>query len=184
MVGVSNDRQVLHCTGYSKLVGSSLNSWGWHVDSATAFHDGKGKSAHLAFPPLKEFSGIDYPKPGAVALESFDTMIMVLDMEAGTLAYMVNNIYLGTAFSGLQGPLYPMISCTWGDAEVALIFRWVPTTYIQNGGIPFIPRGSLVAKPLSLQELTRDVITWTLDGGSPYDLGLPTRIGRFLLYEN
>ena len=66
-----------------------------------------------------------------------------------------------------------------GDAEVALIFRWVPTTYIQNGGIPFIPRGSLVAKPLSLQELTRDVITWTLDGASPYDLGLPTRVGRF-----
>ena len=75
------------------------------------------------FPPSKEFSGIDYPKPGAVALDSFDTMIMVLDLEAGTLAYMVNNIYLGTAFSGLRGPLYPIISCTWGDAEISLIYR-------------------------------------------------------------
>ena len=123
IVGVSNDQQVLHCAGYSKLVGSGLNSWGWHMESATAYHDGKGTSALWQFPPSKEFSGIDYPKPGAVTLDSFDTMIMVLDLEAGTLAYMVNNIYLGTAFSGLRGPLYPIISCTWGDAEISLIYR-------------------------------------------------------------
>ena len=49
------------------------------MESATAYHDGKGTSALWQFPPSKEFSGIDYPKPGAVALDSFDTMIMVLD---------------------------------------------------------------------------------------------------------
>ena len=64
--------------------------------------------------------GSAYPNPGMAAP---DTFTMVLDLEAGTLAFSANNIYLGTAFSGLKGPLYPVISSVWGNSEVTLIYR-------------------------------------------------------------
>ena len=49
---------------------------------------------------------------------------MVLDLEAGSLAFKVDNTYLGPAFSGLKGPLYPVISTVWGNSEVSLVYRW------------------------------------------------------------
>ena len=86
---------------------------------------------------------------------------MVLDLEAGTLAFSANNTYLGTAFSGLKGPLFPVVSGTWGYSEVALVYR-----------------GGLAAEPLSLQELAREAIVVALDGRSVCNLGLPTRVCR------
>ena len=48
---------------------------------------------------------------------------MVLDLEAGSLAFKVDNTYLGPAFTGLKGPLYPVISTVWGNSEVSLFYR-------------------------------------------------------------
>ena len=45
----------------------------------------------------------------------------VLDMDAGTLGFMADGQWLGTAFSGLQGlTLYPVVSCVWGHCEVTM----------------------------------------------------------------
>ena len=44
-------------------------------------------------------------------------------------------------------------------------------------------RGSLEPEPLSLQQLAREEINQAVDGRSLDDLGLPTRLRRFLLYE-
>ena len=49
---------------------------------------------------------------------------MVLDLESGSLAFKVDNMYLGPAFTGLKGPLYPVISTVWGNSEVSLVYRW------------------------------------------------------------
>ena len=68
------------------------------------------------------YSGRPYPRPN---FSVPDTFTMVLDLEAGSLAFKVDNTYLGPAFSGLKGPLYPVISTVWGNSEVSLVYRWV-----------------------------------------------------------
>ena len=66
------------------------------------------------------FSGRPYPRPN---FSVPDTFTMVLDLEAGSLAFKVDNTYLGPAFYGLKGPLYPVISTVWGNSEVSLVYR-------------------------------------------------------------
>lgn len=47
--------------------------------------------------------------------------MVVLDMDEGTLGFMVNGYYLGVAFSGLRGKkLYPVISTVWGNVEIGI----------------------------------------------------------------
>ena len=64
---------------------------------------------------------------------------MVLDLEAGSLAFKVDNTYLGPAFSGLKGPLYPVISSVWGNSEVTLIYRSA-ISRVSNGMISILMR--------------------------------------------
>ena len=150
---------MLHCDGYRHLVGSGTDSWGWHLESATVHHGGQGiTSCYCCYWSGIISLGTTYPNPGVAAP---DTFTMILDLEAGTLAFSANNTYLGTAFSGLKGPLFPVVSSSWGYSEVALVYR-----------------GGLAAKPLSLQELAREAIVVALDGRSVSNLGLPTRICR------
>ena len=65
-------------------------------------------------------AGRPYPRPN---FSVPDTFTMVLGLEAGSLAFKVDNTYLGPAFSGLKGPLYPIISTVWGNSEVTLVYR-------------------------------------------------------------
>ena len=67
------------------------------------------------------------------------TFIAVLDMDAGTLGFIADGQWLGTAFKGLNKPiksrnpnsenlscseeqavLYPIVSCVWGHCEVQM----------------------------------------------------------------
>ena len=96
---------------------------------------------------------------------------MVLDLEAGSLAFKVDNTYLGPAFSGLKGPLYPVISTVWGNSEVSLVYRWVILgllgEFLKSGkSLELISksRGGLEPEPLSLQQLAREEINQALDG--------------------
>jgi len=51
---------------------------------------------------------------------------LILDMDRGTLAFQIDNDFLGVAFSGLRGEeLFPIVSAVWGHCEVTL-------TYIGN----------------------------------------------------
>ena len=79
-----------------------------------------GFSAPLSRMLMGNLSGRPYPTPNFTVP---DTFTMVLDLEAGSLAFKVDNTYLGPAFSGLKGPLYPVISSVWGNSEVTLIYR-------------------------------------------------------------
>ena len=47
--------------------------------------------------------------------------LVVLDMDEGTLAFVVDGQYLGVAHRGLRGQkLYVIVSAVWGHCEITL----------------------------------------------------------------
>lgn len=49
------------------------------------------------------------------------SLTVVLDMDEGTLAFVVDGQYLGVAFRGLKGKkLYPIVSAVWGHCEITM----------------------------------------------------------------
>jgi len=67
--------------------------------------------------------GVTYPACLA-ADETFqvpDKFIMVLDMDAGTMAFIVEGNYLGVAHTGLKGrKLHIIVSAVWGHCEITM----------------------------------------------------------------
>lgn len=113
VVGVGEAQCMLHCAGYCSLVGNSKQSWGWDIGRLKIYHDNKTQNANNApsYPSTRKDENFSVP----------DTFLMVLDMDEGTLSYVVDGQYLGVAFGGLKGKkLYPMISAVWGHCEVSL----------------------------------------------------------------
>lgn len=50
-----------------------------------------------------------------------DRLLVVLDMDEGTLAFCADGRYLGVAARGLRGKtLYPIVSAVWGHAEITM----------------------------------------------------------------
>ncbi|KAF6025391.1 SPSB4 [Bugula neritina] len=114
VVGVGDGQCVLHCAGYMSLVGNSKQSWGWDIGRLKIYHDIKVQSGSNAQSyPVTRDQNENFTVP--------DKFLMVLDMDEGTLSYVVDGKYLGVAFGGLKGKkLYPMVSAVWGHCEVGL----------------------------------------------------------------
>ncbi|EPY76772.1 splA/ryanodine receptor domain and SOCS box containing 4-like protein [Camelus ferus] len=111
VVGVATARAPLHSVGYTALVGSDAESWGWDLGRSRLYHDGKNRPG-VAYPA---FLGPEE----AFALP--DSLLVVLDMDEGTLSFVVDGQYLGVAFRGLKGKkLYPVVSAVWGHCEVTM----------------------------------------------------------------
>lgn len=56
-------------------------------------------------------------------LEVPERLLVVLDMEEGTLGYAIGGTYLGPAFRGLKGrTLYPAVSAVWGQCHVRISY--------------------------------------------------------------
>lgn len=111
VVGVATKDAPLHCVGYQSLVGSNAESWGWDLGRNKLYYDSKNNP------------GITYPamlNPD----ENFvvpDTFLVILDMDEGTLSFIVDGQYLGVAFRGLKGKkLYPIVSAVWGHCEITM----------------------------------------------------------------
>lgn len=52
---------------------------------------------------------------------SFVLFAVVLDMDEGTLSFVVDGQYLGVAFRGLKGrKLFPIVSAVWGHCEITM----------------------------------------------------------------
>ena len=50
-----------------------------------------------------------------------DEFLVVLDMDEGSLAFVIDGQYLGVAFSGLKGKkIYPVVSAVWGHCEITM----------------------------------------------------------------
>jgi len=115
VVGVATRECHLTEAGYKRLVGSTSNSWGWCLKSLKIYHDSR-----------KYRNGVPYPRDIDEKLKVPNSFHMILDMDRGTLAFQIDNDFLGVAFSGLRGEeLYPIVSAVWGHCEVTL-------TYIGN----------------------------------------------------
>merc|ERR1712139_218295 len=71
---------------------------------------------------------------------------VVLDMDEGTLSFVVDGQYMGVAFRGLKGKkLYPIVSAVWGHCEITM-------KYV----------GGLDPEPLTLTDLCRRVVRQTV----------------------
>jgi len=115
VVGVATRDCHLTEAGYKRLVGSTTSSWGWCLKSLKIYHDSR-----------KYRNGVPYPRDIDEKLKVPNSFYMILDMDRGTLAFQIDNDFLGVAFSGLRGEeLYPIVSAVWGHCEVTL-------TYIGN----------------------------------------------------
>lgn len=111
VVGVATIDAPLHSVGYHSLVGSTDQSWGWDLGRNKLYHD------------TKNGTGITYPailKPDETFLVP-DKFMVALDMDEGTLSFIVDGQYLGVAFRGLKGKkLYPIVSAVWGHCEISM----------------------------------------------------------------
>ncbi len=114
IIGVGTDKTPLHCVGYQSLIGSNPDSWGWDLGRNRACHDTKNSGVP---PPV-------YPKLSGQHDETFivpDKFQMCLDMDEGTLSFLIDNQYLGVAFRGLKGhKVYPIVSAVWGHCEITM----------------------------------------------------------------
>lgn len=112
VVGVATAQAPLQCTGYQSLVGMDGHSWGWDLGRNKLYHDARNTD------------GVPYPSSSPEQLTPFvvpDKLTVVLDMDLGTLAFMVDGQYLGVAFHGLKGlKLYPIVSAVWGHCEITM----------------------------------------------------------------
>lgn len=111
VVGVATSEAPLHSVGYQSLVGSTDQSWGWDLGRNKLYHD------------MKNCPNVTYPailKPDEAFLVP-DKFLCALDMDEGTLSYIVDGQYLGVAFRGLKGKkLYPIVSAVWGHCEITM----------------------------------------------------------------
>ncbi|KAK6175662.1 SPRY domain-containing SOCS box protein 1 [Patella vulgata] len=161
VVGVSTIDAPLHCVGYQSLIGSSKESWGWDLGRNKLYHD------------VKTNPGLTYPKL-LNSDENFvvpDGFLVVLDMDEGTLSFVVDGQFLGVAFRGLKGKkLYPIVSAVWGHCEIQM-------KYI----------GGLDPEPLPLMDICRRSIRSTLGKNRLPDihkLPLPNSLKSYLLYQS
>lgn len=112
VVGVATIEAPLHSVGYHSLVGSSDQSWGWDLGRNKLYHDTKNNSSGVIYPAIL--------KPDETFLVP-DKFMVALDMDEGTLSFIVDGQYLGVAFRGLKGKkLYPIVSAVWGHCEISM----------------------------------------------------------------
>jgi len=111
VVGVATRDCPLTEPGYKRLVGSNKDSWGWCIGSLKLYHDSE-----------RYRKGKTYPLDIHKDLKPPDTFLMILDCDRGTLAFQVDDDYLGAAFCGLEGELFPIVSAVWGHCEVTLTY--------------------------------------------------------------
>ncbi|UJR08842.1 hypothetical protein I4U23_013096 [Adineta vaga] len=136
VVGVGTLKAPLHCPGYQALVGMTQESWGWDLGRNKLYHKGINTvyastqyplttpgfpgllsstttttSSTIADPAdALNNNGIAYSTKSDDYFVVPDKFLVILDMEEGTLSYIVDGQYLGVAFSDLKdkGTLYPI----------------------------------------------------------------------------
>ncbi|KAM6969734.1 SPRY domain-containing SOCS box protein 4-like isoform 1-T2 [Aplochiton taeniatus] len=158
LVGVATAQAALHSVGYTALVGADGESWGWDLGRNRLHHGGAPPATYPAFLEAEE----SFVLP--------DSLLVVLDMDEGTLSFMVDGQYLGVAFRGLKGKrLFPIVSAVWGHCEVSI--RYV------NGLDP---------EPLPLMDLCRRVTRLALGRERIHQidtLPLPQTLKNYLQYQ-
>lgn len=111
IVGVAEKSANLRSYGYTSVVGQSWDSWGFDMWRNKLYHN------HLITNDSKPYPIRDAKKVLKIRIP--ETFIMVLDMNVGTLVFVVDNEYLGVAFKNLNGKiLFPIVNVVFGHAEI------------------------------------------------------------------
>merc|ERR1719297_37146 len=163
VVGVSTAEAPIHSVGYQSLVGNNEHSWGWDLGRNKVYHDSKNQT------------GETYPKTLS-SDETFvvpDKFLLVIDMDEGTLSFVVENQFLGVAHRGLKGKkVYPIVSAVWGHCEITLKYL-----------------GGLDPEPLPLMDLCRRTIRQqvgkaSIERGRLEELNVPKAIRDYLQFKD
>ena len=162
VVGVGTIEAPLHSVGYQSLIGNNDKTWGWDLGRNKAYHDSNAKP------------GVTYPR-GLEADETFtvpDKFFMVLDMDEGTMSFIVDGHYLGPAHQGLRGhKVYVVISAVWGHCEISMKY----VNGLEPGPLPLMSLSRLVIR----QQIGKDGIT----DGDINSLNLPKTLKNYLRYQ-
>lgn len=111
VVGVATAEAPLHSVGYQSLIGLGPHSWGWDLGRNKLYHDSKNCVGATYPAILKNDEAFLVP----------DRFLVALDMDEGTLSFIVDHQYLGVAFRGLRGKkLFPIVSAVWGHCEITM----------------------------------------------------------------
>ena len=116
----------------SLQVGHNEHSWGWDLGRQKIYHNsknepgkpypslsGKGGRAEESFVVPDKFQGETEPSFTKDVFNYVIIFTVVLDMDEGTMGFVVDGSYLGPAFKGLRGKkLYLMVSAVWGHCEI------------------------------------------------------------------
>ena len=109
VVGIATTDAPLHSVGYQSLIGNNDQSWGWDLGRNKAYHNCSKNPGITYAASLVPYNTFQVP----------DTFLMVLDMDKGTLSFIVDGHHLGVAQSGLKGKkVYIAVSTVWGDSKV------------------------------------------------------------------
>lgn len=159
VVGVATDLAPLQVDHYTALLGSDRESWGWDIGRGRLYHQSKGPGAPH-YPAGLQGEQLQVP----------ERLLVVLDMDEGTLGYAIEGTYLGPAFHGLKGrTLYPAVSAVWGQCQVRISYL-----------------GERRAEPHTLLHLSRLCVRRILGAnrlGQVSALPLPPAMKRYLLYQ-
>ncbi|UMM19210.1 hypothetical protein L5515_014919 [Caenorhabditis briggsae] len=159
VVGVATKTAPLHATGYTALIGTTNESYGWDITRRECHHDSKNTMTwRYPFSNSREV----YHVP--------DKFYCILDMDEGYMAFATDDEFLGVAFRNLKGKtLYPIVAAVWGHCEISMRYL-----------------GSLEPEPLSLSELCRRRVRIQL-GPQPEEsieeLTIPPILKRYLMYQ-
>ncbi|XP_064100828.1 protein gustavus-like [Macrobrachium nipponense] len=143
------------------LVGSNDQSWGWDLGRNKLYHNTRQGNPDITYPSLLNNN------------ETFvvpDKFYVVLDMDEGTLAFVVEGQYLGVAFRNLKGKkLFLIVSAVWGNCEISI--RYI---------------GGLDPAPLPLMDSCRWIIRHAVGKQRLTrlrELNLPQSVIQYLLYH-
>jgi len=168
-VGVATKKAPTRKAGYCSLIGNNEHSWGWDLGRNILRHAEEQVAPACMANHQENHNKLSYPP-----MDDTDTSYIVpsvfqcvLDMDAGTLGFMADGQWLGTAFSGLQGKtLYPVVSCVWGHCEVTMKYL---------NGLP--------SCPLGLKEFSRRAIRNALPETTSRQISqvpLPASLKRYI----
>ncbi|XP_019747656.1 SPRY domain-containing SOCS box protein 4 [Hippocampus comes] len=134
VLGISTQNCPLQASGYNVLVGADSQSWGWELQSNQLWHDRQSRGAYpekrrICCTKAAENFLPWFSQCSPSSLEVPDTpfpiperIVMVLDADAGTLGFVVDNHFLGIAFKNLPRgvELFPAVSSVRGGACIRL----------------------------------------------------------------
>jgi len=114
MIGVASRHAALQTPGYSPLLGSDDQGWGWNLVDNQLLHDGKS---------LGLYPAVNNPPKYQVG----ERIRMVLDCDLHLLYFERGCEFLGVAFDQLPPiRLFPCVSAVYGNTEIGMVYLGAP----------------------------------------------------------